>query len=308
MKETKRVLVSGGAGFIGSHVTELLCENGHEVAVIDNLKNGKKEFIGNLEVTFFEKDIRDRLAIREIVQQLKPQWIFHLAAIHFIPYCQKYPIESFEINALGTQILLDELAKVVCVEKVFFASTAAVYGPSDNAHQETEDYAPMDAYGVSKVCGESMVHRFIKDNSSKALIGRLFNAIGPRETNPHLLPDIFEQVNAGDRTINLGNIEPKRDFVDVRDMARAIVGGLSNLEDKFQVCNIGSGKQYSVKEVVDIISELLGEEIEIVSKADRRRKVERPSLLAGNQKISDLAKWRPEYSLKQTLKDLLVVE
>ncbi len=298
-------LVTGGAGFIGSHLVDELVAKSYDVAVLDNFSNGKREYISSLpSQRVFTADIRDRDQVARVVKEFQPDIVYHLAAIHFIPYCLQHPYESFQINAMGTKVLLDSLEPSP-PKVLFFASTAAVYGPSLQPHQEAEPLAPMDPYGLSKVCGEEMAQLFASRHPSYIVVGRFFNAIGPRETNPHLLPDIINQLNRGQRQISLGNLEPKRDFLHVRDMAKAVLAVTEMQKEGVAIYNIGSGKQYSVLEVVQCCEKILNEKIEIMQKAQLKRKVERPSLLAGIDKIRAAVGWQPTTSLQATLEELL---
>ncbi|MDP2024889.1 NAD(P)-dependent oxidoreductase [Sulfuriferula sp.] len=301
----KRALVTGGAGFIGSHVVDELVATGHEVHVIDNFMNGRREHLAGLPPhRIHEVDIRDQDGLARKVAEIAPQLVYHLAAIHFIPYCTEHPTESVLINIQGTQNLLDALTAAP-VERLFFASTAAVYPPKDGRHLETDPSEPMDVYGATKSAGEALVKAYAHTARVPVVIGRLFNAVGHRETNPHLLPEIVKQLATGARTLHLGNLDPRRDFVDTRDMAKAIVAASLAVSAGSDVFNIGSCRQYSVIEVVQICERVLGETIEVVQDPSRVRKVERQSLLAGIDKLTAATGWTPEIDLEQTLRELL---
>src|ERR1700761_3830689 len=128
----KRVLITGATGFIGSTLFNHLQNQGHELFVIDNLSFGNKDYITIDDKLFFKEDIRNKTSIENIIQAIQPQWVIHLAAIHFIPYCNQHPFESSEINIRGTKNILDACKHTKSIEKVFFASTAAVYPISDD--------------------------------------------------------------------------------------------------------------------------------------------------------------------------------
>lgn len=300
----QRVLVTGGAGFIGSHVVDELVAAGHDVHVIDNFFNGRREHLSLAADRVHEGDLRDSAWMKQTLGKIAPQRVFHLAAIHFIPYCNDHPTEAVMINIQGTQNLLDALAGTP-IERLFFASTAAVYPPKEGEHVETDPIDPMDVYGATKAAGEALVRGWGAASGKAVAVGRLFNAVGHRETNPHLLPDIMDQLNAGIRTLHLGNLDPRRDFIDARDMARAIVAASDHVAAGSDVFNIGANRQYSVVEVVEMFGKALGEKIEIVQDPARVRKVERPSLLAGIGKLSGATGWKPAIDLQQTLNELV---
>jgi UDP-glucose 4-epimerase len=300
----QRVLVTGGAGFIGSHVVDELAARGDDVHVIDNFFNGRREHLSLPESNIHEGDLRDPAWLWATIATIAPQRVFHLAAIHFIPYCNDHPTEAVMINIQGTQNLLDALAGTP-VERLFFASTAAVYPPKEGEHVESDPIDPMDIYGATKAAGEALVRGWGAGSGKAVAVGRLFNAVGHRETNPHLLPDIMDQLNAGIRTLHLGNLDPRRDFIDARDMARAILAASDHVAAGSDVFNIGANRQYSVVDVVEMFGKALGEKIEIVQDPARVRKVERPSLLAGIGKLSGATGWKPAIDLQQTLNELV---
>ncbi|MES2441444.1 MAG: NAD(P)-dependent oxidoreductase [Pseudomonadota bacterium] len=300
----QRVLVTGGAGFIGSHVVDELVARGDDVHVIDNFFNGRREHLSLLDSNIHEGDLRDSAWLKAMIATIAPERVFHLAAIHFIPYCNDHPTEAVMINIQGTQNLLDALAGTP-VERLFFASTAAVYPPKEGEHVESDPIDPMDVYGATKAAGEALVRGWGAGSGKAVAVGRLFNAVGHRETNPHLLPDIMDQLNAGVRTLHLGNLDPRRDFIDARDMARAILAASDHVASGADVFNIGANRQYSVVEVVEMFSKAIGEPIEIVQDPARVRKVERPSLLAGIGKLSGATGWKPQIDLQQTLNELV---
>ena len=190
---------------------------------------------------------------------------------------------------------------------MFFASTAAVYPICDRAIPETQQTNPLDIYGLSKLAGEHLMNEFHLQTSIPTIICRFFNAFGPNETNLHLIPEIQRQVNSGLRTIDLGNLEPKRDFIHTYDMARAILLLLNKFDSGIDVFNLGSGHEYSVIDVVKEFENQLGEEITIKVDQSRVRKVERMHLLADISKLKSFISWEPEISLNEGIKTLINV-
>ena len=300
----KKILITGGAGFIGSALVKRFSSE-HEVFVYDNLSYGNRDFIAIDDMHFLQADILDEQSLLEYLHKIKPDWVIHLAAIHFIPDCNKKPFESSRINIQGTKNLLDAVKKVGGVEKVFFASTAAVYPISDHAVAEKDEVNPLDIYGLSKITGEYLCKGFNLETGIPTIIGRFFNAFGPNETNPHLIPEIEKQLKSGLRTIQLGNLEPKRDFIHTYDMAEWVFRLLSDSRTGLEIFNIGQGMEYSVREVVKEFEAALGEPVHIEQDPARIRKVERMHLLADVQKIVEATGYRPRYSLSDGIKTLM---
>jgi len=301
----KKILITGGAGFIGSAIIKHFQEAGHEIFVIDNLSFGDRNFIDVPDDHFFEDDILDRDRMFDVLATVKPNWVIHLAAIHFIPYCNQHPYESANINIQGTMNILDASAAAGGVEKVLFASTAAVYPILDTAVKEGDAVGPMDIYGVSKLAGERISEEFRQRSGIPTVICRFFNAFGPNETNPHLIPEIQDQVNAGKRTIDLGNVKPKRDFIHTYDMANAIDKLMSTDIEGVEVFNLGRGIEYSVEEIVAAFERELGEKITINVDPARVRKTERMHLLADVSKLKQRTGWEPEWSIDDGIRTLI---
>ena len=301
----KKILITGGAGFIGSAVIAELQAHGHDIAVIDNLSFGNRDFINVPDDRFHNVDIRDRAAMAQVFAAYQPDWVIHLAAIHFIPYCNQHPYESADINISGTMHVLDLAGETASVSKVFFASTAAVYPIYDDAVSETHATGPLDIYGLSKLTGERLCSEFHQRTGIKTVICRFFNAFGPNETNPHLIPEIQQQINAGKRTINLGNLTPKRDFIHTSDMARAVRMLMTADGKGIDTFNLGRGIEYSVTEIVEAFERQLGEKITIEQEQSRIRKTERMHLLADVSKLKAESGWEPEWGIDEGIATLI---
>lgn len=300
-----KIVVTGGAGFIGSAVVPKLQSENHDVYVYDNLSFGNREFINVADTHFCLGDIRDAKAVDNFISQVQPDVIIHLAAVHFIPYCNEHPFESSDINIRGTINVLDSAKKIKNLKKVFFASTAAVYPISDVSVSENHEVRPLDIYGLSKLTGEQLMEKFHLQTGVDTICCRFFNAFGPNETNPHLIPEIEKQIREGNRTIALGNLTPKRDFIHTHDMANA-VNALINLENVgYDVFNLGRGIEYAVTEVVNEFEKILNDKITIEVDQARVRKVERMHLLADVSKLKNKTGWEPKWSLNQGINDLV---
>jgi len=304
----KKVIITGGAGFIGSALVAELNKFNYEIYVIDDLSFGNREFVEVPDEKFFVEDILDKSKMEEIFHSIQPEIVVHLAAIHFIPYCNKHPYESANINITGTMNILDITRKLNNVEHLFFASTAAVYPIYDDPLAEDHPAGPLDIYGLSKLTGEHLCNEFHLESVIPVVICRFFNAFGPNETNPHLIPVIQQQVNEGKRTIKLGNLDPKRDFIHTHDMARACRLLIEKHRDGMETFNLGSGKEYSVREIVEAFERQLGEKITIEQDPERIRKVDRKHLVADISKLKSYIDWQPEVSIDEGIKTLLSEE
>lgn len=300
-----KILVTGGAGFIGSAVVPELKRSGHEIYVIDNLSFGKREFIDVPDANFFKTDIRDKKELEDIFNLVNPQVVVHLAAIHFIPYCNQHPYEASDINIRGTMNILDECKNLKSIKKVFFASTAAVYPIYDEALNENHPLLPLDIYGLTKLTGEHLFKKYWLETGVDTVVCRFFNAFGPNETNPHLIPEIEKQLRDGMRTIKLGNLTPKRDFIHTHDMANAVKILLSMNHPGYDIFNLGRGIEYSVVEIVEAFERQLKEKITIEVDPARVRKVEREHLLANVNKLKSVG-WSPQWGIDEGIKDLIM--
>ena len=305
---SKKVLITGGAGFIGSALSKHLQEEGHEVFVLDNLSFGKRALAGVPDDRFFNADIRDRAAAQKVLDETRPNIVLHLAAIHFIPYCNQHPAEAADININGTINVLESAGTKGSVEQVFVASTAAVYPIADGAMVEEHALGPMDIYGTTKLATEKIASEFHLRTRMPVIVGRFFNAFGPNETNPHLFPEIQRQVLGGARTLKLGNLDPKRDYIHTEDMSRAMSALLGKGMNGYNTFNIGRGIEYSVRDIVAAFERALGEKLSIEVDPARVRKVERMHLLADVRKLKQATGWEPKWGIDEGVATLLTEE
>lgn len=297
------ILVTGGAGFVGNCLVRTLleCCDSARIVVLDNFFNGKREYLPQSDRLQIEEcDIRNAAEVNRVVADARPEIVFHLAAIHYIPYCNAHPAETLEVNVVGTQNLLDACRKFA-PQKMVIASTAAVYPIRDEANQEDSTLGPTDIYGLSKLTNEGQLLLYSQQVSTHCGAARLFNVIGPRETNPHVLPEIVRQVLDGESIIELGNVKPKRDYVYVTDIAQALIAIAAGNHQAFRVLNVGTGTEYSVEELVATLARLSGKKIEIRVAPDRVRKAERMHLLCDPTRAQQELSWSAAYTLESGL-------
>ena len=299
-----RFFVTGGAGFIGSALVRELIDTDHEVVIFDDFSRGKRSMVPTTpRITFIEGDIRDRTGVATAVRESRPELVIHLAALHFIPDCVARPNDTLEINVEGTRHVFDACASAE-IRAMVFASSAAVYAPSDGPCSElASPLEPTDVYGESKLRGEQLANEYFSKTGCATSVLRIFNAIGPRETNPHVLPHVLETLQRTD-ALSLGNTSAKRDYIDTRDIARAI-SLIASRSRGLQVYNVGSGRAYSVSEIVTLLSAKLGRPLPITVDPQRLRASDRPLLLASVDKLERELGWSPGITLDAALDELI---
>jgi UDP-glucose 4-epimerase len=308
-------VVTGAAGFLGSHVVEQLLSRQIPVVGVDNLSSGKWSFLapfaGNPLFNFACKDIRDAAGMVELFRATEPMAVVHLAALHFIPAAMADPSLTVSLNVHGTQCVLSA-SRAANVSRVWYASTADVYKPTEGLHRESGEIAPFNIYGLTKWMGEKlMALEWQADPERHFIIGRLFNLYGPRETNPHILPEIIAQIRGssnGSTVLRLGNVTPKRDLVPVADAARAVIEMVEKSTPGLTIANVGTGKSVSVEEVVECIASITRKPLKIETDPSKVRAVERPHLQADVMKLRSMIGWAPHSDLTAGLRDLLQYE
>jgi UDP-glucose 4-epimerase len=298
------VLVTGGVGYVGRElVRQLAAENRCEIHVIDSLASGEHR-LGSMDLgsfTLHRADIRDAEAVNDIMRRVSPRTIFHLAAIHYIPACERQPGNAVAVNVGGTVNLLDAAPSGA---QFVFASTAAVYAPSDEAHTEDDiGSGPVDIYGLTKLHGENFIRYYHGLGRVGGVIVRLFNVVGPGETNPHLAPAIIEQLSDGKTRLALGNLFPKRDYIDVADAASGfrMISARARTGPAPTICNLGTGQASEVGEMVRLIAQASGLDVSIVQDPARMRTVDRPMLRASTLHLRALTGWTPQTSLQVSM-------
>ena len=276
--------VSGAAGYLGSYVVPELLARGDSVLAMDDLSTGRAEHLepyhGKPGFTFAKVDLRDTAALSALLQAHRPRAIVHLAALHFIPACCADPARTVSVNVLGTQSLLSA-ARAANVERFWLASTGDVYAPQSSPHHETQSpIGPFNIYGLTKLMCEQLVALEARDRKdARFVVGRLFNLIGPRETNPHILPEILGQLRANpSTTLRLGSLWPKRDLVPIDDAARAVIAMVDAAAVGVTIANVATGVAVSMQEVLEMIGEIRGKPLRIETDPAKVRPVERDHL------------------------------
>ena len=303
-----RALVTGGFGFVGSQLCRNLVERGAEVAVLDDLSVGSEQNLAAAikgEVRSLVADVRDVDGVTRHVSSFRPTTVFHLAAVHFIPTCESQPTLAIGVNVAGTQSVLEACSRTDSVESVVAASSGAVYEPDSHAHAEGSALGPTDVYGYSKEWTERLAAYFHKSSEIPVGIARIFNVIGPGETNPHLLPAIIEQIT-GTGELRLGNLTTRRDYIFSADVAE----GLTQLAGACRAhgtltCNLGSESAITGAELVELVASAVGRPVSVSADPARFRESDRPVLLSDCTKAHDVLGWRAVTPIEEAVEAAL---
>jgi UDP-glucose 4-epimerase len=261
-----RVLVTGGAGFIGSHVSERLLAQGAQVRILDNLSSGKRENLPDEggAVEFVEGDIRDPACVRACVNGADA--VIHLAAVASVQASIDDPVGTHQTNFDGTLNLL-ETARTAGVRRFLYASSAAVYGDTE-ALPVSEDVRlkPLSPYAADKLVGEHYLGHYVRKYRLSATAFRFFNIYGPRQdpTSPYsgVISIFVDRLKAGQGVTIYGDGQQTRDFVFVGDLARLLVGALERHDLAGEVFNVGTGRECSLMELVNALESLSGLRLE----------------------------------------------
>jgi UDP-glucose 4-epimerase len=306
-------LVTGAAGFLGSHVVEELLDQGMRVVAVDKLSSGRaghlQPFLGRPGFALAVEDIRNVAGMIAVFKQWRPAVVVHLAALHFIPAAVADPALTLNINVQGTQAVLSA-CRAAAVEHVWFASTGDVYAPAEGAHAEDGPLAPFNIYGVSKWMGEQLIALEAGfQRQGRFVIGRLLNLYGPGETTPHFIPEILRHFRERpEQSLCLGSLWPRRDLVPVRDAARAILATMHRAPLGVTALNIATGVAWSMQQVVELISELLEWRVQLQIDPAKIRPFERKHLQADVTRLQNLIGWTPHANLRRGLEELLSIE
>jgi UDP-glucose 4-epimerase len=263
-----KVLITGGAGFIGSHLVEHF-QGKAEVRVLDSLRTGYRKNLDGFEVDFIEADILDRQAVKEAVQGV--DYVFHLAAMISVPESMMNPLECVKLNAEGTLIVLEEAA-VAGVKKLCFSTSAAIYGDNpEMPKRETMFPEPKSPYAVTKLDGEYYCNMFTREGKLETACMRYFNVFGPRQDPKSAyaaaVPIFTSKAIAGENLTVFGDGEQTRDFVYVKDIVAANVFMSQN---KFTgVYNVAYGSKITINELIDMIMEITGSQSKVDYQPER---------------------------------------
>ena len=299
-------LVTGGLGFIGNELVRQLKAGGREVAILDNRHRVAPRIDDLADVSVHEADLTDHEAVETVLETVRPERIFHLAAIHYIPECNAYPQRTTRVNVEGTLGLLRAAVKTE-VKHVLFGSSGAVYADSPDPLSESSPVAPVDIYGWSKLFGEQLCRWQAEDYGLPVTICRFFNNYGPRETNAHIIPEIITQVRSSDE-LQLGNTTTLRDYVHTSDTVEALIRLGERTPAAYEIANIAGRQSATVDELVNMMADILDRPIRVNTDPARFRKADKQVQMAAIAHLEALTGWRPVRTLEDGLRDLLRFE
>jgi len=294
-----KYLVTGGAGFIASHLVDRLIEKGYEVAIIDNLSTGKKENL-NPKADFYEIDIRDQ-KVSEIFKKVKPELVFHYAAQIDVRKSVEDPVESAKTNILGGLNILENCKKFGVKKIIFASSGGAIYGEADII-PTLEDYLPhpVSPYGIEKLIFEHYLYFYKKEYGLDYLILRFANIYGPRQNSKGeagVVSIFCDKMILGEKIIINGDGKQTRDFVFVDDVINANILGIEN--NKSGIFNVGTSKETNINDIFHKLSKAFNIKIQEVHGPQKAGEQERSCL--DFKKIKKDFEWNPEYNIERGL-------
>ena len=305
-----RALVTGGCGFIGAAlVRELLDATTAQILVLDDLSVGSTSKLpGDDRVRFARVDVRDAAQIAgALVDFGRVDQVYHLAALHFVPACERDPAACHASVVGGTRSLLGALDAHGAPDRFFLASSAAVYGSGERLHAEGDALRPTTAYGAAKARAEDLVQRWAaRREGGRVAIGRYANAWGAGDTHPHVIPALIAQLASGALSLRMARGDAERDFVHVADLARGTRAMLRHASaSQFEVLNLGSGRLCSVARLVELAQAAVGRPLEVTWSESRWRRHEPRRLGLDPARAQSVLGWRALEQLEPGIARLL---
>ncbi len=310
----KKVLITGITGFVGSHLAEYLLHRGDCTVWGSYRWRSRMENIDAFrdKINLIESDIRDAISMKHLIEEIEPDWIFHLAAQSYVPMSWKAPLETLSTNIEGEANLFEACRKANCDPFIHIAGSSEEYGmvyPDEVPIKETNPLRPLSPYGVSKVAQDMLAYQYFQSYGLKVIRTRAFNHTGPRRGDVFVTSNFARQIvmiekGKKEAVIKVGNLDAVRDFTDVRDVARAYTLALEKGEPG-EVYNIASGTGITIKELLNSLLKMAQVEIKIEQDDARMRPSDVELLIGDAEKFSNKTGWKPEIPFSQTLSDIL---
>jgi GDP-4-dehydro-6-deoxy-D-mannose reductase len=311
----RKVLITGVTGFAGSHLVDyLLTRNDCEIHGIWRWRS-RTENIEHLkpgQITLHECDLRDATSTFDVIERVKPDWIFHLAAQSFVPTSWVAPTESLTTNILAQVNIFEAVRRLGLKTRIQLACSSEEYGmvyPDETPIKETNPLRPLSPYAVSKVGQDMLGYQYWMSWKVDSVRTRGFNHEGPRRGPEFVASDFAKQIADIEKgrkapVLHVGNLDAKRDFTDVRDMVRAYVLALEKCEPG-EVYNICRGQCWTIRETLDMLLAHTTAKIEVKQDPARLRPSDVQILLGDNSKFVKQTGWQPTIPFEQTLRDML---
>jgi GDP-4-dehydro-6-deoxy-D-mannose reductase len=307
-----KALITGGGGFVGSHLAELLLAEGMEVcALVRSLENTGHLPTRQPSLSIAAADVRREDSVRRVVQDAAPDRIYHLAAYSEPRRSLQEPLPAYQTNLTGTWNVLDAARSLSRLPRSLCVSSGQVYdaGACLGALSESAPIKPETPYSASKLCAEIVAAQYHATWDLPAVVVRPFNCIGPRQSPSFVCSNFAKQmveISLGIRPaiVRVGNLSQERDFTDVRDAVRAFALVLERGKPG-EAYNVCSGTLHSIREVIDTLAEIAKLKITVETDAARMRAVDQPRILGDASKLNRDTGWQPEISFRQSLKDLI---
>jgi len=299
-----KILVVGGAGYIGSICAQILLDEGHQVGIFDNLSEGHRAAVDE-RATFLEGDLADRAAIREALTKYRPEAVMHFAASALVGESMQNPSKYFRNNVASGLNLLDGMIEVG-ISNLIFSSTCAIFGrPERVPIDESLPVRPINPYGESKLMFESILRWYNQLHGLKFVSLRYFNAAGASDkfgehhrVETHLIPNVLKVALGETPHVEIFGTDYEtadgtciRDYIHILDLARAHILALDASQSAFY--NLGTGGGSSVRQVIEAVRTVTGKEIPVIEKP--RRPGDPPRLIASSRKIKEELGWNPKF-------------
>jgi len=289
---SRKVLVTGGAGFIGSTLVRKLLEKNYNVTVLDNMSIGLRDNLPKSDkLRLVTGDVRDPELISTVVRG--HTYVMHLAAQAFIPLSYELPLQVAEANAIGS-INVFKACLNHSVKRLVHISSSEVYGSAQyTPMDERHPLCPQSTYAVAKAAADMWAQTFFWEHKLPVVILRPFNTFGPRESLPYFIPEMIRQC-LKEPTICVGNLETSRDFTYVENTTEAMVSALETEKIEGEIINIGTNKTHKMKEILNLIKkETNAQEKRIVRDKSRLRPKDVATLVTDNSRAKKILGWKP---------------
>ncbi len=309
-----KVLITGITGFAGSHLAEFCLEN-EKVEIYGTVRpRSRMDNITHIQdkLILVDCDIRDAISVRQVIEKVRPDYVFHLAAQSFVPTSWHAPAETLTTNVVGEVAIFEAVMEIGLDTRIQIACSSEEYGfvkEDEVPILETNQLRPLSPYGVSKVGQDLLAYQYHMSYGLKTIRTRAFNHTGPRRGDVFVASDFSKQIaeiEKGKRepVISVGNLEAIRDFTDVRDVVRAYWLAITKCKPG-DVYNISSDTGEKIGDILDMLLAESSSKIEIRKDPDRIRPSDVPILVGDSTKFRKLTGWKPEIPLSKTLSDLL---